>query len=94
MHKYPNDISREEFELVRGLLESARKTTKPRKVDLYDIFCAVLYIVKGGIQWRMLPKDFPKWQTVYFYFQIWTKTNDLGFSILESALKKIDWPRS
>ncbi|MDR2939082.1 MAG: transposase [Clostridiales bacterium] len=94
MHKYPSDISREEFELVRGVLKSARKTTKPRKVDLYDIFCAVLYIVKGGTQWRMLPKDFPKCQTVYFYFQIWTKTNDSGFSILESALKKIDWSRS
>jgi hypothetical protein len=38
MHKYPSDISREEFELVRGLLESARKTTKPRKVDLLIYF--------------------------------------------------------
>jgi transposase len=89
MHNYPSDISREEFEIIRELLEAARKTTEPRKVDLYDVFCAVLYIVKGGIQWRMLPKDFPKWQTVYFYFQMRKKTDDSEFFILESALKKI-----
>jgi hypothetical protein len=43
MHSYPSDIKREEFEIVRPLLENARKTTKPRTIDLYDIFCAVLY---------------------------------------------------
>ncbi|MFV0948566.1 transposase [Wolbachia endosymbiont of Nasonia giraulti] len=34
--------------------------TKPRKLDLYDIFCGVLYALKSGYQWRMLPKGFPK----------------------------------
>ena len=32
---------------------------------------AILYIVVGGIQWRMLPKDYPKWQSVYHYFRQW-----------------------
>jgi hypothetical protein len=35
-HKYPSDITREQFEAVRPLLESARKKTKPREHDLYD----------------------------------------------------------
>ncbi|MDR1931517.1 MAG: IS5/IS1182 family transposase, partial [Spirochaetales bacterium] len=39
MHNYPSDITREEFEIIRADLESARKTTKPRKIDLYDVFC-------------------------------------------------------
>ena len=38
----PSDISREQFEPIGPLLESARKKTAPRKVDLYDVFCAVL----------------------------------------------------
>jgi transposase len=60
MHNYPSDITREEFEIIRADLEGVKKKTKPRKLDLYDIFCAVLYVVKSGCQWRMLPADFPK----------------------------------
>jgi hypothetical protein len=44
-HRYPSDISCEQFEQIRPLLESARKKTAPRKVDLYDVFCAVLYLL-------------------------------------------------
>ncbi len=32
---------------------------------------AILYVVVGGIQWRMLPKEYPKWQSVYGYFRAW-----------------------
>jgi transposase len=69
---YPSDISREQFDQIRELLESARKKTRPRRVDLYDVFCAVLYLLKSGCQWRMLPSDFPKWRTVYHYFSLWS----------------------
>ena len=71
--QYPSDISREQFEEIRGILEGARKKTKPRNTDLYGAFCAVLYVLKSGCQWRMLPSDFPKWECVYMYFQIWSK---------------------
>lgn len=57
---YPSDISKEQFELILPDLESAHKKTKPRKIDLYDVFCAVYYVLKSGSQWRMLPRDFPK----------------------------------
>jgi len=46
--KYPSDISREMFEQIRPLLEGVRKQTKPRTVDLYEVFCAVLYLLKSG----------------------------------------------
>ncbi len=42
MRQYPSDISREEYELIREVLESARKKTQPRKYALYDVFCAVI----------------------------------------------------
>jgi len=86
---YPSDISREQFERVRGLLEQARKKTKPRVVDLYEVFCAVLYVLNSGCQWRMLPGDFPKWQLVYKYFCQWReKPEEEKDSLLEQALKK------
>jgi transposase len=87
--KYPSDITREQFEKIRPILESARKKTKPRVLDLYEIFCAVLYLVKSGCQWRMLPSDFPKWNTIYFYFQIWTKKEEGAESILDQALREL-----
>ena len=43
MHNYPSDITRGEFDIIREDLESAKKTTKPRTIDLYDVFCAILY---------------------------------------------------
>ena len=87
-HNYPSDITRAQFEKIRLELEGARKKTKPRTVDLYDVFCAILYVLKSGCQWRMLPTDFPKWKTCYAYFQIWSEQKDDTQSILQDALKK------
>ena len=88
---YPSDISREQFETIRPLLESARRTTKPRKIDLYDAFCGVLYVLRSGCQWAMVPSDFPKWRTVYNYWQMWSEQREDGVSLLEEILKKISW---
>ena len=69
VENYGSDVSREQFEIIREDLEKAKKATRPRKVDLYDIFRAVLYILKTGSQWRNLPKDFPNWKSVYIILQ-------------------------
>ena len=63
-----------------------------RTVDLFDVFCGVLYVLKSGGQWRMLPKDFPDWRTRYKYFRHWSEKPDPeGNSILEEVLKKVGW---
>ena len=88
-HSYPSDISREQFARILPVLESARRRTKPRTVDLYDVFCGVLYLLKSGCQWRMLPADFPDWRTCYQYFRQWSERPGPGQdSILEQVLKK------
>lgn len=87
---YPSDIKREQFEVIRPLLESAHRKTAPRKVELYEVFCAVLYLLRTGCQWRALPSDFPKWRTVHSYFAIWSEPRE-GGSLLEQALKKSGW---
>ena len=85
----PSDINQKQFELILPILESARKKTKPRTVDLYDVFCGLLYVLRTGCQWRQLPHDFPKWRTVHAYFQKWRELDEEGNSILDQALKKI-----
>jgi len=88
---YPSDISREQFERVRADLEGFKRRTKPREVDLYDVFCALLYVLKSGCQWRMLPSDFPNWSVVYSYYSQWGKRKEEESSLLEQSLKKIRW---
>jgi transposase len=89
--KYPSDITRKQFQKIRPLLEKARKKTRPRTLDLYDVFCGVLYVLKSGCQWRMLPSDFPKWRSVHSYFAIWSEEKEGQESILDQALKKNSW---
>jgi len=89
---YPSDMSREKFEQILPILESAKKRTRPRRVDLYDVFNAVLYILKTGCQWRMLPTSYPNWKKVHKYFTIWKSVeNKEGITVLDQVLKKNSW---
>ena len=92
---YPSDITREQFEPIRELPESAKKRTKPGTVDLWEVFNGVLYVLKEGCRWRSLPKEYPKWRTVYDYFSKWKEVNkETQKSILEEALKKVGLRRT
>jgi len=86
---YPSDITRDQFEAIRCMLELARKVTHPRSYDLYDIFCAVLYLLREGCRWRALPHDFPKWNNVYYHYRIWTKKDNNGKTILDQAMEEL-----
>jgi putative transposase len=68
---YPTDISDAQWELLLPLLPAAKTGGRPRSVDLRAIINAIFYIVVAGGAWRMLPHDFPQWQTVYHYFRTW-----------------------
>lgn len=85
----PTDVTREQFELVRPMLEAARRRTRPRKHDLYDVFCAVLYFVGSHAAWRALPPVFPPWRTVHEYFTQWTSARPGEQTLLEQALATI-----
>ena len=79
--KYASDISREKFAELEPLLCSVRRCTKPTTVDRYEVFCAVLYVLRTGCQWRFLPSEWPKWQTVYSYFAKWSEPDQSGVSV-------------
>lgn len=89
MHQHPSDLSWEEYNLIREDLEGAKKT-QPGKYDWHDVFCAMLYAVQGGIQWRMLPSDYLKWQSVYYHFRVGSEKDEMGISILDKVLQKLE----
>jgi putative transposase len=70
---YPSDLSETEWLLFLPLIPTAKSGGRPRSVDIREILNAIFYILRSGCAWRMLPHDFPAWQTVYGYFRAWCK---------------------
>jgi putative transposase len=68
---YPTDLTTSQWDIIQALIPPAKPGGRPRKLDLRQVVNAILYVAVGGIQWRMLPKEYPKWQSVYHYFQRW-----------------------
>lgn len=92
--EFATDLSREQFEQVRAMLEAARRRTRPRKHDLYDVFCAVLYLLETGLPWRSVPAEFPPWRTVHEYFSQWTGSSGHQPTLLEKALLAVERPEA
>ena len=73
--KYASDLTNRQWQLIRQLLPR-RSRRGHRPIDRRRIINAILYVVRTGCQWRMLPKDFPNWSTVYGVFWRW-RNNDI-----------------
>lgn len=72
---YPSDLTDEEWFILEPLIPPERSGGRPRRWEMRDILDGIFYIVRGGCAWRMLPGDFPPWQTVYHYFRAWRKSS-------------------
>jgi putative transposase len=69
--KYPTDLSDAEWRNLEPLVPPIKSGGRPANYTRRDILNAVLYVLRSGCQWRMLPHDLPKWQTVYTYYRNW-----------------------
>jgi len=67
--RYPTDLTDEEWVRIAPLLPPPARTGRRRGVDLREVLNALRYLVRTGCGWRLLPKDFPPWQTVYWWFR-------------------------
>lgn len=70
MKIYPTDLTESQWQVIENIVDPNKRR---RKYSLHKIMNALLYIAKSGIQWRMLPKDFAPWETVYYYFRKWKR---------------------
>ena len=86
--RYPTDLTDRQWKLVESLLPSPPLGPAGRKPkhDKREIVNAMLYQVRSGGAWRMLPKDLPPWQTVYGYFRDWR--NDGTLDRIHDALRE------
>ena len=70
---YPSDLTDAQWELIAPLLPAAQARGRPRTTDLREVVNAVLYLTRAGCAWRMLPHEFPPWNTVYAYMRRWRR---------------------
>ena len=70
---YPTDLTEAQWKRVETWLPPSKNFGRPRTVEPREVFNAMLYVVRGGIAWRLLPHDFPAWSTVYHYFRCFRK---------------------
>ncbi|MFF8022729.1 IS5 family transposase [Streptomyces sp. NPDC007896] len=71
---YPSDLTDEQWALVEPLFPPPRTGPKGGRREKHPrrrIVDAIFYVVRTGCAWRQLPRDFPPWQTVYWYFVRW-----------------------
>jgi putative transposase len=75
--RYPSDLTDEEWQLLEPLIEEAEPYTtgRPRTKELREIINAIFYLNKTGCPWRYLPKDFPSYKLVSYYYHKWVDNN-------------------
>jgi transposase len=66
--RYASDCRDEEWALIEPFMLPVSKVGRPRKTDMRNVWEAIQYIAATGCQWAMLPKDFPPFTTVQYYF--------------------------
>ena len=92
---YPTDLTDAQWYLIRALLPKKTGAGRPPIVDFRRIIDAILYISRSGCQYRMLPHDFPPWNTVYYYVSKWQKdgTWQIIHDALADAVRQQDKPQ-
>lgn len=70
---YTSDVTDGEWALIAPLIPATKPGGRPRTTDIREVVNALFYLLRGGCAWRLLPHDFPVWQTVYDYFRTWRK---------------------
>jgi transposase len=69
--RYASDMTDEEWALIEPLLPPPCARGRPRETAMREVVNAIFYIAQSGCHWRMLPRDFPPFTTVQYYFYRW-----------------------
>ena len=69
--RYASDVTDEEWAVIGPRLPAPSRRGRPRETPLREVVNAIFYIAQSCCQWRLLPKDFPPFTTVQYYFYRW-----------------------
>ena len=83
---YSTDLTDAEWKVLEPCVPAPYKRGRPRIHSPREILDAMFYVLKSGCPWRLLPKGFPPWETVYWWFARWR--SDGTFERLNAALRE------
>jgi putative transposase len=86
--RYASDMTDAEWKLIEPLMPARSWLGRPRAISLRVIMNAILYVAASGCQWRALPKDFPPYSTVQYYFYKW-RGSGLWRTINEALVRRM-----
>lgn len=69
--RYATDLTDSQWAVLAPMIPDAEPGGRPREADKREIVEAILHFLRAGCAWRLLPHDFPPWQTVYYYLRRW-----------------------
>src|SRR3954466_15102711 len=84
---YETDLTDEQFALLDPFLPRPKKSGRP-PAHLRAVLNGILYLVRSGCQWRLLPHDFPPWSTVPTWYRRW-RINGTWERINESLPRQV-----
>ena len=66
---YPSDLTDEQWLIIEPMIPAAEPGGRHRSVDMREVVNGIVYFVRTGCSWRMLPHEFPPWGTVHYYYR-------------------------
>src|ERR687894_2002557 len=83
---YSTDLTNAEWKCLKLYVPPPNKRGRPKTHSSREILNAIFYVLKSGCAWRLLPRDLPPWETVYWWFRRWRI--DGTFERLNAALRE------
>ena len=85
---YASDLTDKEWEILEPLIPAASPNATTETISRREIVNGILYVLRSGCPWRLLPNDLPAWGTVDYYFRTW-RNEGVWEQILQSLRKRI-----
>jgi transposase len=87
---YPSDLTDAEWEILEPLIPEVSPNATIPTIPRREIVNGILYTLRSGCPWRLLPNDLPAWGTVYYYFRTWRKASiwDQALEALRRQMRK------
>ena len=68
---YPSDLTDAEWEILEPFIPEVSEEATVETISRREIVNGILYVLRSGCPWRLMPHDLPAWGTVYYYFRTW-----------------------